>query len=216
MVCHLFRRCPRARHQVAGLVDVPVEARGGKPQCAGFESRAGQPAHLGHVCGRRIVVAALAHDVVAHGHVRYLGPHVHGVRGVDAVEIFGERFPAPGNAVMERGAGNVLHAFHELHQLVLGAGPHRRETDAAIAHDDRGDAVPAARGDLLVPADLAVVVGVDVDETRGQQLAPGIDDAPGLRRAAPRGRNLGDLPAVDDDIPAPCRERRCRQRWLRS
>ena len=43
---------------------------------------------------------------------------------------------------MQARAGNVLHAFHQGDDRVLGILADRGETDAAIAHHDRGDAVP--------------------------------------------------------------------------
>ena len=50
---------------------------------------------------------------------------------------------------------------------ILGAGVHGRKPDTAVAHHHRGDPVPGARRDLLVPADLTVVVGVNVHEAGG-------------------------------------------------
>ena len=80
---------------------------------------------------------------------------------------------------MEGRAGDVLDAFHQFDEFVLGAGSDRGETDAAVAHHHGGHAVPARRGDLLVPADLAIEVGVDVHEARGEQMALGVDGAGG-------------------------------------
>ena len=62
--------------------------------------------------------------------------------------------------------GNVLDAFHETDEPVVLVGLGRREADAAVAHDDRGHAVPAARREQRVPGDLAVEVRVHVDEAR--------------------------------------------------
>ena len=63
----------------------------------------------------------------------------------DDVEVFGVALPAPGDALGEGGAGNVLDAFHQADQPVLAPGPHRREADTAVAGDDGGHAVPAGR-----------------------------------------------------------------------
>ena len=199
---HFLGGRPGTRHQVAGSVHVSVEARCREAQRARLECGAGQPTHLGHVLGRRVVVAALAHHVKAHGHVRDLSADVHRVGRVDAVEVLGERLPAPGDAVVERGAGDVLDALHELHEPVLGAGADRREPDAAVAHDDGGHAVPTRWRDVLVPTDLAVVVGVDVDEAGGEQVALGVDDAPCLGRRGAGGRDVRDLPVVDRHVAA--------------
>ena len=57
--------------------------------------------------------------------------------------------------------------------MLVGLGG--RETHAAIAHHDRGDAVPAAGGHFLVPGRLSVIVGVNVDEAGRHQQAGGVD-----------------------------------------
>ena len=53
--------------------------------------------------------------------------------------------------------------------------PHRREADAAIAEQDRGDAMPARRRQQRVPHRLAVVMRVHVDPAGGDQEAVGVD-----------------------------------------
>ena len=53
-------------------------------------------------------------------------------------------------------------SISSIRSVVLVA-PGRRETHAAVAHDDSGRAVPGRRRDLRVPGDLAVVVRVHVD-----------------------------------------------------
>ena len=121
------------------------------------------------------VVAAVAHHVVAESDVGHLGADVDGVGGVDRIEVVAEALPAPRDALVEGGTGNVLDALHQFDELVLRTGPDRGEPHPAVAHDDRGDAVPTAGGDLLVPADLAVVVGVDVDEAGRDEVATGVD-----------------------------------------
>ena len=181
---------------------MPVEARGGEAEGAGLQGAAGDAAHLGHVLARGIVVAALAHDIVADGDVGRLGSDVHRVGGVDVVEVFGEGLPAPGDAVMQRRAGDVLDALHQFDQFAFGARPHRGEADPAIAHHDGSDPMPAAWRHLLVPTDLAVVVGVDVHEAGGQQVALGIDDPLGLGGAAVGRGDFGDRAAIGDHIGA--------------
>ncbi len=51
----------------------------------------------------------------------------------------------------------------------------RREADAAVAHHQRGHAVVDAGREGFVPAGLAVVVGVDIDEAGCQPSAGGVD-----------------------------------------
>ena len=104
---------------------------------------------------------------------------------VERVEVLGERLPLPLDAGGERGAGDVLDAFHQADQPVVPVGLHRREADAAVAHDDRGDAVPARRREQRVPGDLAVEVRVHVDEAGRDEQAVGVD-APRAPRRRPR------------------------------
>ena len=91
-----------------------------------------------------VLRAALAHHVRAHRAVRHLRADVeHLRRAVDRVEVLGEVLPLPLDAFGERGAGNVLDAFHQADQPVVLVGFRRREADAAVADHDGGDAVPA-------------------------------------------------------------------------
>ena len=55
-------------------------------------------------------------------------------------------------------------------------GAHRREPDAAVAEHDGGDAVGGRGLEGVVPGDLAVVVGVQVEEAGGDDGAVGVDD----------------------------------------
>src|SRR3984957_3374220 len=116
---------------------------------------------------------------------------------LDRVHVLGKTFPVPLNAFIERGAGNVFDAFHQADQKFFLARLDRREADAAVAHHQRGDAVPARRSEIRVPGDLAVVVGVDVDEAGGDEESGRVDFAPGR---ASRGADRSDLAAIDSDI----------------
>src|SRR3546814_6590941 len=92
---------------------------------------------------------------------------------------------------------NILDAFHQADQPVVAVGPRGREADAAIAHDDGGDAVPTRRRHFLVPRRLSVIMGMDVDEAGGDDPAARVDlFAPGGQVRADRD----DAVAVDRDI----------------
>ena len=96
--------------------------------------------------------AALAHHVEPQRAVRHRGADVDAAaQPGDHVEVLGERLPAPRDALVERRAGDVLDAFHQLDQVRLGAGTDGREADAAVAHDDGGDAVPRTWGRARCP-----------------------------------------------------------------
>jgi len=178
------------------LVPVAVEARRREPERAVGQGATAEVGHRGDVRGRGIVVAAIAHHVVAQGDVGHLRADVDAVRRVDGVEVLTEALPAPLDALVQRRAGDVFDGLHQGDELTLGARAHRREADAAVAHHHGGHPVPRRRRDLLVPAHLTVEVGVDVDETRRHQLALGVDDA--LRRAR-HIADLGDPPVADGD-----------------
>jgi hypothetical protein len=79
---------------------------------------------------------------------------------------------------VERGTGNVLDAFHRFDDPVVVVTPAGREPDATIAHHDRRHAMPRRRPQPVVPRDLAVVVGVDVDEAGRDDGTASIDHAP--------------------------------------
>ena len=95
---------------------------------------------------------------------------------VERVEVLGERLPLPLDALVQRGAGDVLDALHQLDEALLLARAHRGEADAAVADHDGGDAVAGRRVEHRVPRGLAVVVGVDVDEARRDDAARRVDD----------------------------------------
>ena len=89
---------------------------------------------------------------------------------------------------MQRRAGDVLDALHQLDQPLVVGRAHRREADAAVAHHDRGHAMPARRCQLDVPRRLAVVVGVDVDEAGRDEGAVGVELAAAALRRRRRQR----------------------------
>ncbi len=94
---------------------------------------------------------------------------------------------------------------------------HRREREAAVAADDARDAVDVARRRRRVPEELRVVVGVRVDEARGDDEPVGVDRPRRVARRPPRPRRSGrpgsrrrracrragavhDRPAADHDV----------------
>ena len=103
--------------------------------------------------------------------------HVGGVAtGADDVEVVGEGLPlAPRHAVGQGRAGDVLDALHHVDERLVVGGAHRGEADAAVAEDDGGDAVGGRRLQRVVPRDLAVVVGVEVEEAGRHERTVGVD-----------------------------------------
>ena len=175
-----------------------------------------EPAHGDQVVvGRHLARGApLAHHVHPDGGVRHLGGQVdvEAAPGQD-VEELGEGLPGPREARRHHHLGDVLDALHQLDQEVVLVGPARGEADPAVAGDDRRDAVLRGGGHPLLPRGLTVVVGVDVDEPRGDDRSGGVDllgtatadpahphDAAGGHGHVPgSGRCSGPV----DDLPTP-------------
>ena len=99
-------------------------------------------------------------------------------------------------------------AFHQVDQLVAVLLAHRREADAAIAEQDRRDAVPGRRRQHRVPGRLPVVMGVHIDPARRDQQPVGLDHPP-CRPGLAADRD--DAVAVDRDIAGEAPARRCRR-----
>ena len=171
-----------------------------KPMAPARMASAARRAH-----GRRVLLgrifeagAPLAHHVEAERAVGELCRHVHVMgSGLDGVEVRPEALPRPLDPLVQHRAGDVLDALHEGDEPVVRVGPHRCEPDAAVAHHGGGDAVPARGGHAGVPGGLAVVVGVDVDETGSDQQPVGIDLLAAGGGHRPDG---GDRPAVDGHV----------------
>ena len=207
---HFFCRGVGAGDDSAALVHMSVEARRGEAERAGFQCCSRKLLHgcgVGRCC---VVVAALTHYVVAQRHVWHLCADVHDVGCVDAVEVLLEGFPTPGHTFVQRCTRDVFHAFHERNECAFLARPHRRKADAAIAHHDRGHAMPATGCERLVPAHLAVVMRVDVNEPRCEQVATCVDDPTRIGRPTcagpPAPRNdRGDGRAINDNTAVECR-----------
>ncbi|CAB4836862.1 unannotated protein [freshwater metagenome] len=83
-------------------------------------------------------------------------------------------------------------------------GARGRYPETAVAHHNRGDAVPRRRREVGIPQNLGVVVRVRIDETRCEHEALEIDDC-GVGMA---GRSIGahgDDSITDDyDVNVAC------------
>ena len=73
----------------------------------------------------------------------------------DTVEKFGKRGPIPRHPGLHRGVRNRFDARHREHRALAALGTHRGEAEAAVADNDRGDAVPARDGAVRIPEQLA-------------------------------------------------------------
>src|ERR1700719_856466 len=89
-------------------------------------------------------------------------------------EIVRNALPVPGAPLFGDGAGNVLDALHQLDERLTILRPAGRKPDAAVADDDGRDAMIGRRCDSIRPDQLAVIMGVDIDKTRGDQQPLGL------------------------------------------
>ena len=106
----------------------------------------------------------------------HLGAHVDGSGfRLECVQILGETLPGPVHAFCQGGPRNILDTFHQFDQKVVRVGPHRGETDPAVAHHNRRDTVPTGRRKQRIPGRLAIVVGVNVDPTGRDDRTGGVD-----------------------------------------
>ncbi len=198
-----------ARHGLAVLGQVGQRPRGGEAEGAGLDRLAHMLGHLGRILGgRRFVAGAgVAHHVAPHRPVGDLGADVHRpAAGLEHVEELGEALPAPGDALGQRCAGDVLDALHQLDQPLLLAGSHRRKAHPAVAGDHGGHPVGGGGFQLGVPGGLAVVVRVDVDEAGRDQAAGGVDRLGGL--TVERLADRHDDAVLDRNVGAPRRRTR--------
>ena len=69
------------------------------------------------------------------------------------------------------GDGDFFDAFHQLDQRVLMLRQHGSKADAAISANRCGHAMREARVEPVIPEELAVIMGVDVDKAGGDDGA---------------------------------------------
>ena len=170
-------------HQLAVEGRVVQRPRRGEADRSRLDRGTDVGRHLGDVGGGGVFVvgAPLAHDVDPQRGVGEERGDVDGVAApIEGVEVLAEGLPLPLDALVQRRAGDVLDALHQLDQPGLLAGAHRGEAHPAVAGDDGRDAVARRRVEHLVPGGLAVVVGVDVDEAGGDDEPGGVDDLGGV------------------------------------
>jgi hypothetical protein len=166
---HLVAVGEARRHRHAVAVGVGEGQRRGEAHPAGLDRAAQQlgPSprsprlwpRAGHRRRRRTGAAPS-------GPTRNPGVDRHGT--VEAVEEIAEALPSPVEAQLEGLEGHALHLGHHASHIIAVAGLQRGEGEAAVAADDRGHAVQVGRRGCGIPVQLGVVMGVGIDEPRGQ------------------------------------------------
>ena len=189
-----------AGQRAALVADVIARGRGGEAEGAGFHGLAEQPPHGGDlVVGGRALEGGLAHHVVAQGREGDEAGDVDTEAApVDGIEILAVALPLPVDAGLHDVVGDGLDVDEVLHQDLARRRLHRRHAHAAVAHDDRGHAVPRRARHHRVPRDLRVVVRVRIDEARRQHQPLGVDHA--LGGVAVGTADLADDAVVDAEI----------------
>ena len=86
---------------------------------------------------------------------------------------------------------------------MAAVGTGGREREAAVAHHDGGDAVPARAGAERIPKDLRVHVRVPVDETGRHRLAVRVDH---LARALADAADRRDAAVPHADVGGESRQ----------
>ena len=122
---------------------------------------------------------------------------------LQAVEELGEGRPLPLDAGFHRLGRNVLGPLEVADDHApVGRGA-RRQGEAAVAHDHRGDAVPAGGGAQRIPEDLGIHVGVAVHEPGRHDLSLGVDD---VARPLPNAADRHDAAMPDTDVGREARQ----------
>src|SRR5437867_4442984 len=102
-------------------------------------------------------------------------------------------------ATGRRSGVSWLGALEVAHDELLVLVRARSEREAAVAHHDAGDAVPARARPERIPEDLGVHVRVAVDEARGHHAALGVEH---LARALADAADGGDTAVLDSHVGA--------------
>ena len=141
--------------------------------------------------------------MVPNGGVAHLTRHVDREPLLHAPHVVGHADPLPGRPLLHRAERHPFDPGQHPHQVVAVLGLAGRDGEAAVAHHQRGHAMPEAGREQRVPQHLVVVVGVDVDDAGSDNLALGVDDALGLARHL---AGLDDLAALHRHVAG---KRRC-------
>ena len=125
-----------------------------------------------------------------------------GAAPFDRVEVLRKRLEVvPRDAGEERVGRHVLDVLQRADEELAVLGTDRCDREPAVAGDDTRDPVPTGRTERGIPEHLGVVVRVDVDEARCDDVPGRIERPPAVEVVA----NLGDDAAADGDVGAATR-----------
>src|SRR5690606_15088024 len=106
--------------------------------------------------------------------------------------------PVPGQALGHHRLGDILDPFHHVHEGLPVRRAARGKPHTTVTHHHRSHPVVGGLQQVLRPGHLAVVVGVDIHEPRGHQLAAGVDFRPAATGDA--GCHGGDDTVADGHV----------------
>ena len=159
------------------------------------------------------LVGLLAHHVQARGGVPHVAAVVEGgAAATDRLEVLRERLElVPRHAHRQGVEAHVLHVLEGAGEDPDALGPDRRDGEAAVARHHGGDAVERRRREVGVPEHLGVVVRVDVDEARRDDVARRVELAsrPSRPSPTPTIRPPSTATSARGGPAPPCRRRPC-------
>ena len=185
-------------HLAAVVRDVDVELRRAEAERSLPHRIPHQVAHrLDLVGARRAHRGVVAHHEAAHRRVADVAAGVHRDAPGEAPPVVAEAPALPAEPDRQRFGRHALDARQHLGQPadVVRAG--RREREAAVAGEHRGDAVPRGRRRQGIPGELGIVVRVDVDEAGRHDQPVGVDHA--VRRTVDPA-DAGDPAVTHGDV----------------
>ena len=90
---------------------------------------------------------------------------------------------------MQSGAWNIFYAFHKANEFIAVITPAGRKANSAISHNGRGNAVVYTGLKCIIPAHLSVVMCVQVDKARRDNLSFCINSLSGWAQVMTYFRN---------------------------
>ena len=138
-----------------------------------------------------------AHDELAERAVPHQGRDIDAEFAAHRVEILPKRGKAPRHARLQSGKGDRFDSLEASENLIAIRLFARRQRQAAVAGNHRGDAMITRRRRQRIPQKLRIEVGVKIDEPWRHRQPIGVDDTLG---AAADAAGLDDLAVLHCDV----------------
>ena len=157
----------------------------GPPACAGIHRLVQKPLELeslrlGGLAARLCVLKA--EHPGQHRPDWRIGQNVQRLwRCVHGIQELWEGHPVPRHPETHRLVRDRLDARHREHRPLAHLRWDGRETEAAVPDDDARDAVPTGQRAVGIPEQLRIVMRVEVDESRSDNKALGVQNLSAVR-----------------------------------